>query len=185
MPANLLNSSHTVPAVAKPLAIEAVPLAASRLADGATASKPNEGPESIPPTSRRSGGGRAVLVVDSTPIARNFMRLRLQRLGYEVHEAEAGEQALEMIEKRAYAIVFLEAILEPKDGLDGLSLCHAVKKRADPPGSPCPAVVIVTRLTSSSDKVRGWLAGCNAYLTKPLDQDEFFNALAQVDPLFH
>ena len=133
---------------------------------------------------RRGGAGRAVLVADSTPIARKFLTLRLQSLGYEVHVADSGEQALGMIEQQAFAIVFLEAVLSPKDGIDGLSLCQAIKQMPQPVGGIEPAVVMVTRLAGSADRVRGSLAGCDAYLTKPLVEADFLAALAEVDPLF-
>jgi CheY-like chemotaxis protein len=133
---------------------------------------------------RRSGAGRAVLIADSTPIARKFLALRLQSLGYEVHLADSGEQALGMIEQQAFAIVFLEAVLAPKDGIDGLRLCQAIKQMPQPVGGIEPAVVMVTRLAGSADRVRGSLAGCDAYLTKPLVEADFLAALAEVDPLF-
>ena len=43
-----------------------------------------------------SGAGRSVLVVERAPIARKFLARRLQSLGYEVHVAEEGDQALRM-----------------------------------------------------------------------------------------
>lgn len=134
--------------------------------------------------SRRGGGGRAVLVVDSSAIARKFLMQRLETLGYRVQGAESGEQALALIEREAFAIVFLEFLLGPKPGLDGLGLCQAIKQKNDHPRGLVPAVVMVTGRAGSSDRVRGSLAGCDAYLTKPLADAGFLGALADVDPLF-
>jgi CheY-like chemotaxis protein len=136
------------------------------------------------PGVHRKGGGRAVLVVDPTPIARKFLTLRLQSLGYAVQVADSGEQALGMLEQQAFAIVFLESVLGPDDSLDGLHLCRAVKQMPKAPGAIEPAVVMVTRLAGASDRVRGSLAGCDAYLSKPIVEAEFLAALAEVDPLF-
>jgi two-component system cell cycle response regulator len=133
---------------------------------------------------RRGGGRRAVLVVDSSAIARKFLMQRLEGLGYQVHGAESAEQALAMIERQAFAIVFLEFVLGPKDTLDGLGLCQAIKQKADHPRGLVPAVMIVTGRVGSSDRVRGSLAGCDAYLTKPLAEASFIAALADIDPLF-
>ena len=127
---------------------------------------------------------RAVLVVDSTPIARKFLMQRLQGLGYDAHGAEGGEHALGMIEKQAYAIVFLELALTPQNGIDGLSLCRAIKQMPGHPNDIAPAVVVTTGHGASSDRVRGALAGCDAYLTKPLIEAEFLAAVREVDPLF-
>ena len=128
--------------------------------------------------------GRPVLVVDSTPIARKFLMHRLQCLGYDTHGAEHGEQALGMMERQAYAIVFLELALAPDDGIDGLNLCQAIKQRPDHPDGIAPAVVVTTGRPGSSSRVQGSLAGCDAYLTKPLLDAELRAALREVDPLF-
>ena len=126
--------------------------------------------------------GRVVLVVDSVPIARKFLMQRLEALGYEVHSAESGDRALAMVEHQAYAIVFLELTLA--GGIDGLGLCQAIKQAPPPRGGGAPAVVFTTGDARSTNRVRGSLAGCDAYLTKPLLEDELIAALRDVDPLF-
>lgn len=132
---------------------------------------------------RPSGGGRAVLVVDSSAIARKFLVQRLASLGYSAHGAESGEQALQMIERGPFAIVFVEVLLAP-GGLDGLSLCQAIKAAKARGQEPAPAVVVATGRVGAADRVRSSLAGCDAYLTKPLKEAKFAAALAAVDPLF-
>ena len=134
--------------------------------------------------SRRSGGGRAVLVVDSSAIARKFLMQRLDGLGYAVRGAATGEEALALIARNEFAVVFLEFVLGPKPGLDGLGLCQAIKQNPDHPRGLIPAVVMVTGRVGSSDRVRGALAGCDAYLTKPLAEAAFVATLTEVDPLF-
>jgi len=131
-----------------------------------------------------SGGGRAVLGVDSSPIARKFLMQRLQSLGYEAYGAEHGELALALLEEQVFAIVFLELALTPENGIDGLALCQAVKHKPDYRGGVAPAVVITTGREGPSDRVRGSLAGCDAYLSKPLLEADFLAALRQVDRLF-
>jgi len=125
---------------------------------------------------------RVVLVVDSVPIARKFLVQRLETLGYDVHSAENGDRALAMVEHQAYAIVFLELTLE--GGIDGLSLCQAIKQAPRRRDGVASAVVFTTGDAGSSNRVRGWLAGCDAYLNKPLLDDELIAALREVDPLF-
>ena len=136
------------------------------------------------PATRRSGGGRPVLVVDSSAIARKFLMQRLRRLGYDPYCVDNGEQALALIGRQPFAIVFLELALSPEDGLDGLGLCQAIKQKPDHPQGIAPAVVVTTGQSGSSSRVRGSLAGCDAYLVKPLIEDEFLAVLREVDPLF-
>ena len=134
------------------------------------------------------GGGRVVLVVDDSPIARKFLDARLQRLGYVVHGAASGEQALELAARQRFAVVFLDVGLAPGDSadlrLDGLEVCQRIRHSAQQRGEEPPAVVLVTGSASGSERVRGSLAGCDAYLTKPLLEAEFIDVLGTVDPLF-
>ena len=130
------------------------------------------------------GRGRDVLVVEDSAIARKFLQLRLQGLGYRVQFACTGEQALDMTETIPFAIVFLDIRLGDADSLDGLQVCQAIRQRSTSLDDPEPAIVMVTGSTSAADRVRGSLAGCDAYLTKPLIEVEFLHALRQVDPGF-
>jgi two-component system, cell cycle response regulator len=135
--------------------------------------------------SRRGGGGRAVLVVDTSRVARKFLMQRLEALGYRAFGADSGEAALPMIEQQPFAIVFLEFVLGPPERIDGLGLCQAIKQKPDRPDGVGPAVVMATGRIGASDRVRATLAGCDAYLTKPLGEAAFAAALGSVDPLFN
>ncbi|WP_127998430.1 response regulator [Piscinibacter defluvii] len=131
----------------------------------------------------RGGGGRDVMVVDDSAIARKFLQQRLERFGYRVHLAASGAEALELLAQRAYALAFLDVVLGPAGSVDGLQVCQAVKQEATRRGLRTP-VVLVTALKGSSDRVRGSLAGCDAYLTKPLLEEPFVTTLRQLDPAF-
>jgi two-component system cell cycle response regulator len=134
------------------------------------------------------GGGRAVLVVDDSPIARKFLHARLQRLGYAVQSVASGEHALESTARQRFSIVFLDVDLAPSDAADsqvgGLEVCQRIRQRARQRGEAAPAIVLIAGSTSSAERVRGSLAGCDAYLTKPLLEAEFIEVLGSVDPLF-
>ena len=142
-------------------------------------------PERIPQRGpvRRGGAGRAVLVVDSVSIARKFLVQRLAALGYDAHAAEDGERAMAALQARPFGIVFRG--LELSGGIDGLSLCVAVKQTPPAPGAKVPAVVITTGEAGSMARVRGTLARCDAYLNKPLIEADLVAALGEVDPLFN
>jgi two-component system cell cycle response regulator len=131
----------------------------------------------------RGGAGRDVLVVEDSAIARKFLQQRLERLGYHVQAVASGEEALRLLEQRAYTIAFLDVLLGAPGSVDGLQLCRAVKQQAARLGVSTP-VVLVTSLKGSSDRVRGSLAGCDAYLTKPLLEEPFIATLQQIDPAF-
>ena len=146
-----------------------------------------------PPHVGGYGGGRMVLVVDDSPIARKFLDARLQRLGYVVQTAASGERAIELAARQHFSIVFLDIGLAPADTggsrldglqLDGLQVCQRIRQGAQQCGQAAPAVVFVTGSASPAERVRGSLVGCDGYLTKPLLEAEFIEVLATVDPQF-
>lgn len=149
-----------------------------------TAAPPRSEPTAGPLPAWRGGASREVLVVEDSAIARKFLQLRLQRLGYRVQTSNCGEDALDVLEHRWFPLVFLDIALGGPGAIDGLQVCRHIKQRAAQPGGAPTAVLMVTSAASSSDRVRGSLAGCDAYLTKPLMAREFIAALQRVDPAF-
>lgn len=144
--------------------------------------RPSLTPVTPDATPVRRGGGRAVLVVERSAIARKFLMQRLEALGYVPHAADDADQALVLVGQQRFAIVFLE--LKLAGPLDGLGLCQAIKQLPLPAGAIVPAVVVTTGQAGSTNRVRGSLAGCDAYLNKPLLEPELLAALREVDPLF-
>jgi two-component system, cell cycle response regulator len=109
-----------------------------------------------------------ILVVDDSDIALRFMANCLGRFGFDVHLARSGEEALQRVSEEHYAFVFLDVTMP---GIDGYQTCKLIKKRPYPRGQRAPTVVMLTSRGGMVDKMRGTLAGCDAYLTKPLQHD--------------
>lgn len=104
-----------------------------------------------------------ILVVDDVPDNVEILRMRLSALGYEVDEANDGEQALAKISETLPDLVLLD-IMMPK--IDGLEVVRRVKADASLPFIP---VILVTAKASPKDIVAGLDAGGDDYLTKPID----------------
>jgi two-component system, cell cycle response regulator len=118
-----------------------------------------------------------ILVVDDSDIALKFMRNRLSRFGFNADLVNSGEEALGRMNTRPYKFVFLDVMME---GLDGYQTCRAIKQRKYSDGKP-PVVVMLTSRGGTIDKIRGTLAGCDAYLTKPLNERDLIAVLAKHD----
>jgi CheY-like chemotaxis protein len=71
----------------------------------------------------------AVLIVEDEPVIRELMAILLEEEGYAVHLAEDGLEALEAVERHAVDLV-LSDVKMPR--LDGASLAHRLRARADP-----------------------------------------------------
>ena len=118
-----------------------------------------------------------ILVVDDSDIALKFMQKRLARYGFRAELVKSGEEALIRVATESYKFVFLEVMM---GGLDGYQTCRAIKQRKYLSAKP-PIVVMLTSRGGSIDKIRGGLAGCDAYLTKPLNEAELLKLLSKHD----
>ena len=131
--------------------------------------------------SQLSAGGlrHTALLVDDSAIALRFLQTRLEPWGIEVDLAQSSDEALPLLARQAYDWVFLDLELGPASTLDGLALCQFIKRG---PGGPAPVscqVVMVSAHHTAMDHVRGDLAGCDAYLGKPLDEAELAKLLTR------
>lgn len=118
-----------------------------------------------------------ILVVDDSDIALKFMQNRLTRYGFRAVLSRSGEEALTRVASESYKFVFMDVMM---DGLDGYQTCRAIKQRKYESGR-APIVVMLTSRGGSIDKIRGGLAGCDAYLTKPLNEAELLKVLSKYD----
>jgi twitching motility two-component system response regulator PilG len=121
-------------------------------------------------TMEKSSTYTALVVDDSSPV-RKQIELELKLFGIRVDAAATGEQAIEYINSNNYNLIFLDVVLP---GIDGYQLCKVLKKGKAKKKTP---VIMLTSKSSPFDRVKGALAGCDAYLTKPVKQDTFQNVV--------
>jgi len=114
---------------------------------------------------------RRALVVDDSPTVCKQLELELGAFNIQVEIAETGEQCLAVLDKHQYDIIFLDVVMP---GADGYEVCKNIRKNSMTKRTP---VIMLTSKSSSFDRVRGTLAGCNAYLTKPVDYEKFHKVL--------
>ena len=105
---------------------------------------------------------KKVLVLEDESSIRSFIVINLRRAGYDVIEAESGEEALDRLQENPDTKVALLDIMLPDE--DGLSILK--KLRATPETRRIP-VILVTAKTTEIDKVKGLDSGADDYLTKP------------------
>ena len=119
----------------------------------------------------------SVLVVDDNATVRKFMESRLAPYGFQVDFAETGEQAVGLTGAKEYTCVFLDVVLP---GIDGYQVCKLIKGNKQ--AVKRTAVVMLTSRSSPFDKLRGSLAGCDEYLTKPVDENRLLEVIAKFLP---
>jgi two-component system chemotaxis response regulator CheY len=116
-----------------------------------------------------------VLIVDDDPLIRQLIATTLEDVaGFELHEAEDGEQALEVAGRETPELVFLD-IQMPK--LDGIEACRRL--RAEPTTAEA-TIVMLTASGGDAPEREAASAGADLYLTKPFSPLEL---LSLVDSL--
>lgn len=123
--------------------------------------------EMLPGSAAEGARRHAALVVDDSETVRKQLEIQLNILGIDVDLADDGERGMELIKHKQYSVVFLDVVMP---GVDGYKVCKAIKKN---PAAKQTPVVMLTSKSSPFDKVRGTLAGCDSYLTKPVEPDAF------------
>jgi diguanylate cyclase (GGDEF)-like protein len=112
-----------------------------------------------------------LLIVDDIAENRAILTRRFGRKGFQTVEAETGQQALDLIDERAFQLVLLDVMMP---GLDGVEVLKRIRQKHDPMQLP---VIMVTAKSDGSDVAKALEVGANDYITKPVD---FAAALARV-----
>lgn len=120
--------------------------------------------------------GIRALVVDDSAAVRKIMDIQLRLYGFEADFVESGEAALGLLEEKDFDVVFLDLTLPL---MDGYEVCKTIKRSRK---SRNIKVVMLTGRGSRIDRIRGAMAGCDAYLTKPVAQDELHSTITQLFP---
>ncbi len=118
----------------------------------------------------------SVLVVDDSATVRAFMRAKLAPFRFDVDYAESGEASIDMAQAKNYTCIFLDVLMP---GMDGYQVCKQLKSSA---ATRDAAVVMLSSKSSAFDKFRGNWAGCDAYLGKPVGEDELLATIARFLP---
>ena len=102
-----------------------------------------------------------VLVVDDSDLLRNILREELEAEGYRVHQAADQAAALATARDVRPDVILLEARLGQADGIE---VCRLLK--GDPATSQIPVLLVSSR-NELKDKLAGFEAGADDYLSKP------------------
>src|SRR5437763_360197 len=104
-----------------------------------------------------------VLIADDDPVLRSGVRQLLERQGYRCTEAEEGRQAVELARRQRPRCVLLDLAMPD---LDGFSVARLLRSE---PGTQDIHINCLTGLTDPGAREQAHLAGCEAFLTKPVD----------------
>jgi sigma-B regulation protein RsbU (phosphoserine phosphatase) len=114
----------------------------------------------------RPATNEQILLVDDTPTNLQVLYQTLDGLNYELLIAQSGEEALALAREARPSLILLDIMMP---GIDGFETCRQLK--ADPETADC-AVIFMSALDDTHDKVRGLELGAVDYITKPFQAPE-------------
>ncbi|AIQ15929.1 PhoB family transcriptional regulator [Paenibacillus sp. FSL H7-0357] len=104
-----------------------------------------------------------ILIVDDDRTIVDFLSIFLKREGYSISSCYDGETALEHIRNEVFQLILLDIMMPVMNGFDLIGRIRGI--------SEVP-VIFLTAKDQQEDKIRGFIAGCDDYVTKPFDLTE-------------
>ncbi|MGI6153269.1 MAG: response regulator transcription factor [Christensenellaceae bacterium] len=105
-----------------------------------------------------------ILVVDDNKNLRKLMKIHLNQAGFDVYEAEDGEEALEVIDETPIHLMVVDIMMPVMDGYELTGELRGANMSIP--------VLMVTAKETIADKKRGFELGADDYMVKPVDMDE-------------
>jgi len=107
-----------------------------------------------------------ILVIEDNDKNRRLVKLILEAKKYEIIEATTGEEAIAYLNKEKPDLILLDIQLPH---IDGLTLTKEIRSRDETKKIP---IIAVTAYAMKGDKEKILEAGCDAYISKPIDTKE-------------
>lgn len=121
-----------------------------------------------------NAGGITILVVEDFEDNRFMMRRLLEMSGYRVLEAENGEEAVTRAGEEQPDLILMDLSLPL---LDGLAATRRIRQNAELRDVP---VIAVSAHDTADFHAEALAAGCNEYVTKPIDFDQLEEVLSRL-----
>lgn len=115
-----------------------------------------------------------ILVVEDNDRNRRLMRILLKSKGYEVIEATTGEEAMNYLKDQKPDLILMDIQLPHTDGLELTRKIKSTKATSDIP------IVAVTAYAMKGDRERILEAGCDGYISKPVNTREVPLVIAKI-----
>jgi CheY-like chemotaxis protein len=107
--------------------------------------------------------GAPILIVDDNPVNMALVSFILGKRGHEVRVASSGEEALALLQSFRPRLILMDLQMP---GIDGFEVARRLKAN---PATRTITVVAVTAYAMRGDEERALQAGCDGYLSKPID----------------
>jgi CheY-like chemotaxis protein len=112
-----------------------------------------------------------VLVVEDDPLNMELVCEILRSIGFIVHEASSGKEAIGKTEKEFYDLIVMDIMLP---GMDGIEATRIIKSKSGYEKTP---VIALTAYAMKGDRERLLKEGFDDYVPKPIDVSKFMRII--------
>ena len=105
-----------------------------------------------------------ILIIEDEDSIRGFLKINLNRNGFEVLETDNGEEGLNILELQNPVLVILDVMLP---GMNGFEVCKKIREKKDKMG-----IIMLTAKGQDMDKIMGLEYGADDYMVKPFNPME-------------
>ncbi len=117
---------------------------------------------------------KKVLLVEDNPANRLVFQDLLESVGYEVESVEKAEDAITLVRETTPDLILMDLELPGMDGLTATRILREDKL------TRTVSIVALTSHAMPGDRERALLAGCNGYLTKPINVAAFRDEISKI-----
>jgi len=122
---------------------------------------------------------KTILLIEDNELNRKLVRVMLQIDKYQILEAEDAETGIQLAQEYNPDLILMDIQLP---GMGGLSATRIIKKDSLLKGIP---VIALTSYAMQGDEEEAREAGCDDYITKPIDRQRFLEAVTHFLKLGH
>ena len=119
----------------------------------------------------RDYSGYNVLAVDDIPLNILLVQKMLKRFNFKLRTASGGQQALDMITQEKPDLILLDLMMPVIDG------CEVIRRLRENPETADIQIIILSALNSQEDVVKGFNAGANDFIMKPIIMEKLLTCV--------
>lgn len=121
---------------------------------------------------------KKILIVDDSASIRQIVSLTLKGAGYEVVEAQDGQQALDMLAGGEKVNLVICDVNMPQ--VDGITMLKKIKNEEQYASIRFTPIIMLTTESQESKKMEGKEAGAKAWIVKPFLPDQLLQAVEKL-----
>ena len=119
----------------------------------------------------RDYSGYNVLAVDAIPLNILLVQKMLKRFNFKLRTASGGQQALDMITQEKPDLILLDLMMPVIDGFE------VIRRLRENPETADIQIIILSALNSQEDVVKGFNAGANDFIMKPIIMEKLLTCV--------